>query len=339
MPAALATSVLTVTGIDTTPSLKKALSSAPTAAPAPPPAGFNSGRPCSAYYGQLTAKVQADFKTPLPKFQGKYLPYAICGYTGPQFRAAYEGNTSLDGTGVTVGVVDAYASPTIASDANTYATNHGDGSYVKGQLKQTVPKAFTDQDTCDASGWYGEESLDVEAVHAMARGAKIHYYGAASCNDVDLLKALNKLVNQNDVQLVTNSFGEPDESESTGSLMTYTSVFLQGALQGISFMFSSGDDGDELANTSDHIKQTDSPASNPYVTAVGGTSTGINGSGKISLNTGWGTQKYSLSTDGKSWTPVGYLYGAGGGYSGLFNRPDYQNGVVPASAPARPCRT
>ena len=84
---------------------------------------------------------------------------------------------------MTVGVVDAYASPTIATDANTYATNHGDGSYVKGQLKQTVPKAFTDQDTCDASGWYGEESLDVEAVHAMAPAAKIHYYGAASCFD------------------------------------------------------------------------------------------------------------------------------------------------------------
>jgi subtilase family serine protease len=28
------------------------------------------------------------------------------------------------------------------------------------------------------------------------------------------------------------------------------------------------------------------------------------------------------------------MYGAGGGYSALFNRPDYQNGVVPRSAPA-----
>ena len=40
----------------------------------------------------------------------------------------------------------------------------------------------------------------------MAPAAKIHYYGAASCFDPDLLKALNKLVNQNDVQLVTNSW-------------------------------------------------------------------------------------------------------------------------------------
>ncbi len=326
VPAALSTSVLTVTGIDTTPSRKKAL----TVPSDPPPAGFNNGRPCSAYYGQLTAKTQADYKTPLPKFNGKYLPFSVCGYTGVQFRSAYEGDTSLDGTGVTVGIVDAYASPTIAADANTYATNHGDGAYAKGQLKQVVPKTFTDQAACDASGWYGEETLDVEAVHAMAPGANIRYYGAASCNDSDFLATITKVVNQNAVQIVSNSYGEADSDLTTGSIIANEAVFLQGALQGISFTFSSGDDGDELANSG--LKQTDSSASDPYVTAVGGTSTGIGSNGAISLNTGWGTDKYSLSTT-NTWTPVGYLYGAGGGYSTLFNRPSYQNGVVPASAP------
>jgi subtilase family serine protease len=51
-----------------------------------------------------------------------------------------------------------------------------------------------------------------------------------------------------------------------------------------------------------------------------------------------GTQKYSLSADGKSWTPAGSLYGAGGGYSALFNRPDYQKGSSrrePAAVPLR----
>src|SRR4029078_11211210 len=32
----------------------------------------------------------------------------------------------------------------------------------------------------DPQGWYGEETLDVEAVHAMAPGAKIVYAGAKS---------------------------------------------------------------------------------------------------------------------------------------------------------------
>ncbi|HEY2982764.1 MAG TPA: serine protease, partial [Jatrophihabitantaceae bacterium] len=48
---------------------------------------------------------------------------------------------------------------------------------------------------------------------------------------------------------------------------------------------------------------------------------------------GWGTHKYSLSSDGTSWDSLGFLYGAVGGFSALFNRPDYQNGVVPTSAP------
>ncbi|QNK81380.1 protease pro-enzyme activation domain-containing protein [Nakamurella sp. PAMC28650] len=326
VPAAVAASVLTVTGIDTTPSLMKAQA----VAPAPPPTGFNNARPCSQSYGQLTAKFQADYKTPLPKFNGKYLPFAVCGYTGPQLRAAYEGSTVLDGTGVTVGIVDAYQSPTLAADANQYATGHGDGSYLKGQLKQVVPKTFTNQDLCDASGWYGEQSLDVEAVHAMAPAANIRYYGAASCLDSDFLTTITKVVNQNQVQVVSNSYGEPDGALSTGSIVANEAVFMQGALQGISFLFSSGDNGDELANTG--IKQSDSSASDPYVTAVGGTSTAIDASGSLAFQTGWGTNKYSLSST-NTWTSRGFSYGAGGGFSTLFNRPAYQNGVVPASAP------
>lgn len=326
VPASIAASVLTVTGIDTTPSFVKAQA----VAPAPPPAGYNNGRPCSQYYGQLMAKFQADYKTPLPKFNGKYLPFAVCGYTGPQFRAAYEGNTTLDGAGVTVGIVDAYQSPTLAADANQYASTHGDGSYAKGQLKQVAPKTFTNQDLCDPSGWYGEQTLDVEAVHAMAPAANIRYYGAASCQDSDFLATITKVVNQNQVQIVSNSYGEPDSSQSTGAIVANEAVFMQGALQGISFAFSSGDSGDELANTA--IKQSDSSASDPYVTAVGGTSTAIDANASLAFQTGWGTDKFSLSAK-NTWTPAGYLYGAGGGYSTLFNRPAYQNGVVPASAP------
>ncbi|MDT4948005.1 MAG: hypothetical protein QOJ37_600, partial [Pseudonocardiales bacterium] len=88
VPADVASSVLTVTGLDTTP--RK--TSPATKQAEPPPAGFRNARPCSLYYGQVAAKYQADFKTPLPKFKGKTLPYAVCGYTGPQLRSAYEGD-------------------------------------------------------------------------------------------------------------------------------------------------------------------------------------------------------------------------------------------------------
>ncbi len=325
LPTAVASAVLTVTGLDT---------STHTMAPAskqqePPPAGFRNARPCSIYFGQIAAKYQADYKTPLPKFNGKTLTYAPCGYTGTQFRAAYEGDSALRGTGVTVAITDAYASPTIASDASTYAINHGDGSYAKGQLTQTKLGAFRDSSSCGENGWWGEETLDVEAVHAMAPGANIRYYGARSCEDPDLLAALARVVDDNKAQLVTNSWGDVEENEGPDGVAAYEQVFLQGAMQGISFMFSSGDNGDELANTG--VKQADYPTSDPYVTSVGGTSTAIDASGKLQAETGWGTVKYSLAADGKSWTPVGYLYGAGGGSSALFNKPAYQVGVTPGA--------
>ena len=327
VPAGVAGSVLSVSGLDTTVH-KVAHTSA---ASAPPPAGFVNARPCSLSYGQIAAKYQADFHTPLPKYNGAVLPYAPCGYTGPQFRAAYEGDTDLDGTGVTVAITDAYAAPTIAKDAKTYATNHGDAGYATGQFVQSKPGKFTHQAECGPSGWYGEETLDVEAVHAMAGGANIKYYASASCFDSDFLDTLAKVVDDNQASLVTNSWSDVEANEAPDTVAAYEQVFLQGALQGISFIFSSGDNGDELASTG--LKQTDYPASDPYVTAAGGTSTAIGADGSLAWQTGWGTMKYSLSADGTSWTPVGFLYGAGGGYSALFNRPDYQNGVVPASAP------
>ncbi|MDT4977323.1 MAG: hypothetical protein QOG98_3081 [Pseudonocardiales bacterium] len=327
VPAALASSVLTVTGLDTT---SNTMAPTNTAAAAPPPAGFRNARPCSIYFGQLQAKVKADFKTPLPTFNGKVLPYAPCGYTGPQFRAAYEGNTNLDGTGVTVAITDAYAAPTIQADATQYAAAHGDAAYTAGQFTQAPHAAFNRQGACGPSGWYGEETLDVEAVLAMAPGAKIRYYASASCFDDDFLATLARVVDENKAQLVSNSWGDLEQNESADQVAAYEQVFMQGAMQGITFMYSSGDNGDELASSA--LKQADYPTSDPYVTSVGGTSTAIGADGSLAYETGWGTQKYNLSADGKSWTPVGFLYGAGGGESALFDQPAYQNGIAPAGA-------
>jgi subtilase family serine protease len=326
LPASIAALVTTVTGLDTTPHIVKPASSTP----APPPAGYRNARPCSTSYGQVAAKLQADFKTPLPKFQGKTVPYAVCGYTGPQFRAAYEGATTLDGTGVTVGITDAYAAPTIASDANRYAVNHGDGAYARGQLTQVTPSTYTQQSLCDPSGWFGEETLDVEAVHAMAPAAKIRYYGSASCLDEDFLTTLATVVDQDKVSVVSNSWSDVEQAETSDSVAAYEQVFLQGTMEGISFAFSSGDNGDELANTG--IKQVDYPASDPYVTGIGGTAAGIGADGSLIGEAGWGTSTYSLSSDGRSWVNGGFLYGAGGGSSSLFNKPAYQAGVVGGAA-------
>lgn len=124
---------------------------------------FKNAGPFSTYYGSNIAST-------LPSAYGQKQPYAVKGYTGKQLRAAY-GAGKYTGKGVRVAITDAYASPTIAYDAGKYAANNGDKAWKTSQLHQVLPNAYTKTDECGAAGWYGEETLDVEAVHAVAPDA------------------------------------------------------------------------------------------------------------------------------------------------------------------------
>ncbi len=293
------------------------------------PPGFVNATPCSSYYAQQMAKT-------LPKWHGVTLPYAVCGYIPSQYRNAYGvSGTGANGSGQTVAITDAFNSPWLLSDANTYAVRQGDPAFGAGQFSnRSVPVDPTRVDDCGGNGWYGEQNLDVEAVHGMATGAKVDYYGAASCYDDDFQAQFANILYDNDASIVTNSWGQPTFVVIGGVLyitldlptvLTYDSMFLQGDVQGIGFYFSSGDLGDD--NAAWGYTHPDYPAGDPWVTAVGGTSLGINSAGKRTFETGWGTAKYALT--GSTWTQViPFQYGAGGGYSQIFAQPWYQNGIV-----------
>ncbi|MGW7266319.1 S53 family peptidase [Streptomyces sp. NPDC054842] len=315
-PAALNGAVLTVTGLDNAPHKATHQDQLP-----PPDAVFRNAGPFSSYHGSNIAST-------LPDAYGKKIPYAVKGYTGKQLRAAYGAGTRT-GKGVRVAITDAYASPTIAFDAATYAKKHGDAKYVSGQLRQVLPGKYTKTEECGAAGWYGEETLDVEAVHAVAPGADITYVGAASCYDDDLLDSLNKIVDGHLADIVSNSWGDIEANETPDIAAAYDQVFQFGAVEGIGFYFSSGDNGDEVANTG--TKQVDTPANSAWVTAVGGTSLAVGKDDKYLFETGWGTEKAALAEDGGSWTgfPGAFTSGAGGGTSRTVPQPFYQKGVVP----------
>ncbi|MGW3161025.1 S53 family peptidase [Streptomyces sp. NPDC001089] len=316
VPAALNGVVLTVTGLDNAPHKATHNDTLP-----PPDAVFRNAGPFSSYYGSKTAST-------LPSAYGKKIPYAVQGYTGRQLRAAY-GAGKQTGKGVRVAITDAYASPTIAFDAASYAKKHGDAKYSTSQLRQVLPGTYTKTEECGAAGWYGEETLDVEAVHAVAPGANITYVGAASCYDDDLLDSLSKIVDGHLADIVSNSWGDIEANQTPDLAAAYDQVFQFGAVEGIGFYFSSGDNGDEVANTG--TKQVDTPANSAWVTAVGGTSLAVGKNDKYLFETGWGTEKASLAADGKSWTgfPGAFTSGAGGGTSKTVAQPFYQKGVVP----------
>ncbi|MFC8515727.1 protease pro-enzyme activation domain-containing protein [Streptomyces sp. NPDC057257] len=315
-PDSLNGAVLTVTGLDNAPHKATHDDQLP-----PPETVFRNSGPFSSYYGSNIAST-------LPEAYGSKIPYAIQGYTGKQLRAAY-GAGSYTGKGVRVAITDAYASPYIAFDAQTYASKHGDAKWSTGQLHQVLPKNYTKTDECGAAGWYGEETLDVEAVHAVAPAADVTYVGAASCYDDDLLDSLSKVVDNHLADIVSNSWGDIEANQTPDLAAAYDQVFQFGAVEGIGFYFSSGDNGDEVANTG--TKQVDTPANSAWVTAVGGTSLAVGKGDKYQWETGWGTEKAVLSADGKSWTdfPGAFTSGAGGGTSKTVAEPYYQKGVVP----------
>jgi subtilase family serine protease len=317
------------------PAPKAGKSAAPAGKNAPPSDAFVNAPPCSKYWAEKPAVT-------VPPAFDALQPYAPCGYTPAQLRGAYGlDKIGVNGRGVTVAIVDAYASPTIKRDADTYSTRHGGKPFAAGQFSQITPSAYRfgyddteNGDQCGEQGWYGEETLDVEAVHGIAPAAKVLYVAGASCLDDDLLDALNTIVDGQKADIISNSWGEtgePDPSTDGALLKAYKQVFLQAALTGIGVFFSSGDDGDEKANTGTRL--ADFPATHPWVTAAGGTSIGIGARNNYLFEDAWGTGR-SVLTDGK-WDPApgsdaSYQYGGGGGVSTVFAQPFYQKGVVPA---------
>ena len=327
-PAAVRTAIAGVLGIDQGSALKLPADTEP----GPSPGSRYGVQPCSDYYGQKTAGQ--------PPAYGAAQPYVVCGYVPQQYQQAY-GETSLlrhgvDGRGVTVAVTGAYASPTIYGDAQHYSRVHHEPGFRPGQFSQITPAGKHGYDLgseCGAQGWYGEESLDVEAVHAMAPGARIVYVGAPDCS-TGLDDAWASAIDSHVADVITNSWtdGTDDISLLGSDYVTFYQQFsLEAALTGITVNFSSGDSGDHTAGGKFLARKTvEFPADLPYVTGVGGTSVLIGRNGDWLGEYGWQSAYSNLVSGAWNPAPPGtYSSGGGGGTSQLFSQPFYQAGKVP----------
>jgi subtilase family serine protease len=293
IPSSLAGVVESVVGLDESAALVR-----PDASPS---FGFRNAGPFSTYWADN-----------LGTFLGETYPWVPKGYTPPMLRGAYGvADSGLDGSGQTVAIIDAYASPTIFPDAQTYSQLHDPGHVLtRSQFHQIVaPGIFNrpQNKSQDPQGWYGEETLDVEAVHAMAPGANILFVGAPN-NYRDLDAALNHVVDQHLANIVTNSYGFTGEALPPGFIKPVEQTIEQGAVEGI-------------ANW---------PASSPFVTAVGGTSLGVGSGNSYVGETGWSTLRQRLEYVNGSpdhWGAGVFTGGGGGGPSHIFPAPWYQAGV------------
>ena len=224
-------------------------------------------------------------------------------------------------------IIDAFSAPTIVRDVNTYSRRHG---LPPAQITKTRDRGCMAGCTnADRQGWYGEETLDLEAVHTMAPGARLAYYGAADPSNRGLLNSLGRVLDDDQASIVTNSYGTIGLAPSRPTVKAQERLAQQAIAQGVGLYFSSGDEGDERIELG--RVSTDYPASSPM--GDGGRRAPASESGPsrttCSSSAGVRASRCSGRTAGSPGRPGGFLYGSGGGTSPLFDEPAYQLPVVP----------
>jgi subtilase family serine protease len=188
--------------------------------------------------------------------------------------------------------------------------------------------------TPGASRWLsaGEETLDVEMIHAVAPAAAIRvllFNGSAVSTPEGFAAAVTDLVRfsvaqHGDVISISAARGEHC---FTGAEVTQMNAALRtAASRHVTVVASSGDVGPvgsecpSLSSAFTPVREVSLPASDPFVLAVGGTSLDASHkTGAYRGETGWGPPNGGApgTTDQAS----------GGGFSHLFARPSYQSGI------------
>jgi subtilase family serine protease len=316
LPSSIAGSVLGVTGLEN-------------ANPILPMTRINTKKQggssaCSQYYGQNVA-------TGLPeKYGTTSFPTESCGYTADQLRAAYGASSANDGTGQTVALVELGLTKDMFLTLQDYAAAEGMPAPSSSRYAELSLGKNTCGDPFDI-----EEQLDVESAYDMAPGANELVVGGDSCNEGD--QGLQGLFNA-DVAVLDGAGGHPLatvasnswESETEGGQPpSFTNIenayLVRAAGEGVGMYFSAGDGSGVLM-----------PSSDPYATAVGGTTLGIGKSNNREFETGWSTGISVLNKAGTRWVFEGEQGASGGGPSLLWKEPAYQKGVVPASLATGP---
>ncbi|HET8990357.1 MAG TPA: S53 family peptidase [Acidimicrobiales bacterium] len=263
-------------------------------------------------------------------------------YTPQIFHQAYQIpwtiNGALAGTGTSVAIIDAFGSPTIQSDLATYDSKfHLPAAnlnvyYPEGQPNFNGGAAKSG----NAFGWAEETSLDVETVHALAPGATINLVVAPTNYGNALNNAVAYAVDNHLGDVLTMSYGSPEGAIAGGGnniqFLQSNKIFQQAVNQGMSLFASSGDSGATGGLAQPNASY---PASNPNVTAAGGTDlfvtgdTSPNGGGTYQSEYAWNDANPSTCPFNCNYGPFG---ATGGAPSVLFGQPSYQADLTPTPA-------
>ncbi len=185
---------------------------------------------------------------------GAYLP--------AQFATAYglDGlyGIGAQGAGVTVALYE--LEPNSSTDISTYQSCFGTSAQI----------SVVNVDGGAGSGFgQGEAALDIEGVIGLAPQASITVYRGPNNNLGGPLHTYQQIVADDSAQVISTSWGLCDPQMSSSEATAENTAFQQAATQGQTIVAASGDDGSEDCGT--NALAVDDPASQPYVTGVGGT--------------------------------------------------------------------
>jgi kumamolisin len=168
-----------------------------------------------------------------------------------------------------------------------------------------------------------EETLDTEWSSSIAPGANVRVYAtldlefsdtdqgyAQVYSDVTTNPSLN-------IHQMSMSYGAAEYYEADSQLTTDDQYFAELTAAGVTVFASSGDEGaspSSSGNANGRHATPENPASDPYVTGVGGTSLTVDANGNESSEVVWNDSAISKGA-------------TGGGVSTFFAKPSWQTGT------------
>jgi subtilase family serine protease len=288
-------------------------------------------------------------------------------FTPAGFHAAYNLNPlygqGLDGSGITVAIVDSYGSDTMAHDLHVFDQAFGlramcgeEGVTCQSGMPwfkrislqgtpATVAQPGNGTHQEDKSAWSIEVALDVETVHTFAPGANILLVTIPTAETLGvqgfplMMSAEQYVIDHHLADVISQSFGASEETfASTQSLLNLRYAYKDAHDKAVTVLASTGDYGSTnttkvpvgQGGTIIPYQNVGWPASDPLVTAVGGTYLCTDPNASTRVVDSSAPPARCAAHPGQA--EVGWI-DSGGGFSHVFSKPGYQD-TLPAGSTA-----
>ncbi len=247
-------------------------------------------------------------------------------YTADQLASAYNFSglygAGDEGAGVTVALVE--FEPNLTSDISAYQACY--------DTSATVNYIPVDDGAGSGPGTDPEAASDIEDIIGLAPKATIDVYQAPPpvdglITETEVTDEYNAIM-ESGAQVMSTSWGFCEAGLNSQMVTAENNIFEEATTQGQSIFAASGDDG---STDCGGALSVDDPASQPYVTGVGGTSlTSVS----PPVQTAWNNSPISRADGGGA---------SGGGVSSFNKMPTYQSSapaalnVINANSSGSPC--